>query len=374
MFAAKHYRDSTIAVYTQRAESLLAAYAKETGSLWASDPMAFIRWFHHRGLSWRHSTFRMSRLSMLYYLERCQAPIEMLNTLSRIQHKNDYATGPDLDEHGTGSSAKRIRRFPDKDLMRYLDILAHPLQESAKHQRKSAFGTSEADSGGETHLPGATPHGGRRVGSFDHLLWLFLQWNIQVGVRPSEVGDMEIVRTPGARQGSAQGMGGEMLAIRNRKVNEVRGNGDFRMLTLRGDALDGARAVIQERDRFYAMGITWKEIQNGMMRRMNQIRHEAGGPSYTLYSTRHQFAANAKASGLSAREVADRMGHASIETAQSAYGKKISGKPTGTGIEYANGVSAAQLHAMREQAAGRIRSRANPLQDGNPTKTKEMAG
>jgi integrase len=334
----KHYRESTIAVYTQRAESLLKAYSQETGNHWSSDPMAFVQWFHHRGLAWRHSTFRMSRLSVLYYLERSSAPIEMLKVLSNIKHKAEYASSiGEVDEAGavdrkTPAGAKRIRRFPESDLKRYLDILS----------------------------PTSAP---RRSGSFDYLLWLFLQWNIHVGLRPSEVGDMEIINVQGA----------DLLAVRNRKVNEVRGNGDFRMLALRGDALQGALTVIQERDRFYAMGITWKEIQNGMMRRMNQIRHEAGGPSYTLYSTRHQFAANAKASGLSQREVADRMGHASIETAQSAYGKKISGKPTGTGIEQASGVTVEQLHAMRERAAGRIRSNSGAAGPTGSMTDKEMA-
>ncbi len=45
----------------------------------------------------------------------------------------------------------------------------------------------------------------------------------------------------------------------------------------------------------------------------------------TLYSTRHQFSANAKSSGFSKSEVAAMMGHAVDLTATIHYGKKISG-------------------------------------------------
>jgi integrase len=45
----------------------------------------------------------------------------------------------------------------------------------------------------------------------------------------------------------------------------------------------------------------------------------------TLYSCRHQFSANMKASGCSRREVAALMGHISDLTAQAHYGKKIHG-------------------------------------------------
>lgn len=45
----------------------------------------------------------------------------------------------------------------------------------------------------------------------------------------------------------------------------------------------------------------------------------------TLYSSRHQFSADMKASGCTMKEVAALMGHASDQTAQSHYGKRIYG-------------------------------------------------
>ena len=45
----------------------------------------------------------------------------------------------------------------------------------------------------------------------------------------------------------------------------------------------------------------------------------------TLYSARHQFAADAKAAGLSKAEIAALMGHRSIETAGEHYGRRSAG-------------------------------------------------
>ena len=49
----------------------------------------------------------------------------------------------------------------------------------------------------------------------------------------------------------------------------------------------------------------------------------------TLYSGRHQFAANLKAAGYSRAEIAALMGHATDETAGQQYGRKKAGRKTG---------------------------------------------
>lgn len=60
----------------------------------------------------------------------------------------------------------------------------------------------------------------------------------------------------------------------------------------------------------------------------------------TLYSCRHQFAADMKASGCTKKEVAALMGHASERTAESHYGKKIHGtrgrKPKVSKVDLSN--------------------------------------
>lgn len=53
----------------------------------------------------------------------------------------------------------------------------------------------------------------------------------------------------------------------------------------------------------------------------------------TLYSARHQFAANAKKAELVPEEIAALMGHGSAETNQESYGRRTSGIPGCFGVE-----------------------------------------
>lgn len=56
-------------------------------------------------------------------------------------------------------------------------------------------------------------------------------------------------------------------------------------------------------------------------------------PRFTLYSGRHQFAAHAKAAGLSKIEVAALMGHASPDTAGEHYGRRSAGRAGGIHVQ-----------------------------------------
>jgi hypothetical protein len=61
--------------------------------------------------------------------------------------------------------------------------------------------------------------------------------------------------------------------------------------------------------------------------RLASIRKKLGiREKITLYSARHQFIADAKASGLTLYEIAALVGHASIRTASEHYGKKKVGR------------------------------------------------
>ena len=73
-------------------------------------------------------------------------------------------------------------------------------------------------------------------------------------------------------------------------------------------------------------------------------------PPYTLYSARHQFAANAKAAGLSKIEIAALMGHASPETAGTHYGRRRSGRRGSGGLLVAP--SAADVAAVEKSMNG----------------------
>lgn len=120
------------------------------------------------------------------------------------------------------------------------------------------------------------------------------------------------------------------LKILNAKATNGRGNGEFRTLILKDVANEDLKIIknhlnntrkftgMDEYEYFYrACAIAlYKACRKCWPKRKRHI---------TLYSTRHQFSANAKSSGFSRLEIAAMMGHAVDITASIHYGKKIAG-------------------------------------------------
>ncbi len=237
--------------------------------------MAILPWLSAKAASWRITYFRLNRLSLAYVLEKEGAPKELLDELRNLP----YPRKEWLEKEGRNGKKRRVKLFPPEDLEKYIVEL---------RDRKNY------------------------KGSFDGILWRFLQWNVQVGIRPSELEDLQVVLVNHK----------ESLLIHNKKTNEIRGNGDCRLIFADKKIIQEAKELLQERDRLFSVGIRWPDIQKGMVYRMNRIRHIIGGYPYTLYSTRHQFAANAKASGTGRRGLADMMGHRSTDSSQKFYGRK----------------------------------------------------
>ena len=120
------------------------------------------------------------------------------------------------------------------------------------------------------------------------------------------------------------------LKILNAKATNGRGNGESRTLLLKDVSTDDLK-IIKEHlnntrtfvgmdayDYFYrgcAIAL-YKACRKCWPKRKRHI---------TLYSTRHQFSANAKSSGFSRLEIAAMMGHAVDITSIIHYGKKVAG-------------------------------------------------
>jgi hypothetical protein len=124
--------------------------------------------------------------------------------------------------------------------------------------------------------------------------------------------------------------GQSALKIQNAKNTNGRGNGPTRTLllqNLRDSDLVAIKTHLNNIRTFAGMGeyeffyqgcsiALYKACRKCWPRRKRHI---------TLYSTRHQFSANAKSSGMSRLEVAALMGHAVDETAGEHYGRKQAG-------------------------------------------------
>lgn len=173
-------------------------------------------------------------------------------------------------------------------------------------------------------------------------IWLLA--NAIVGLRPSEwrAARVEI------RDGNP------ILVVKNAKYNENRGNGPARTIDLA--LLESGEANIVAAQ----LGIAgtysktdqdWARYYSGCRKILHKITREIWPSRWsfpTLYSGRHQFAANAKSMGFAKEEIAALMGHASSDTAGVHYGKtkwgsgKLSVRPSQEDVEKVNEREAAR--------------------------------
>ena len=118
------------------------------------------------------------------------------------------------------------------------------------------------------------------------------------------------------------------LIIRNGKHTNGRSHGEFRHLDVT-DLKEVELILIQRQLKVVSQHAendsTWKTYYSGVRKTIHKVTrkfmpYQRKYP--TLYSTRHQFAANAKFAGMGKVEIAAMMGHATDETAGCNYGLK----------------------------------------------------
>lgn len=121
------------------------------------------------------------------------------------------------------------------------------------------------------------------------------------------------------------------LIIKNAKNTNGRSHGEFRSFYLDHITASEKNTVLQHLKIAFSLSQkdeVWKQYYEGCS---NLLKYTAGKvwPSRerhpTLYSARHQFSANMKASGCKPEEIATLMGHAVDDTALTTYGKKANG-------------------------------------------------
>ena len=152
------------------------------------------------------------------------------------------------------------------------------------------------------------------------LVWLAA--GLLTGLRPLEWYGAQLVDGPsGERQ----------LQVPNAKCTNGRANGPMRRLDLT-DLVPKLIAMIERQLAFAAQFSSLEDFRraHAACRKCLYKTTRALWPKrqrhVCLYTSRHQFAANAKADGLSRGEVAALMGHASDETASLHYGRRTSGR------------------------------------------------
>lgn len=151
------------------------------------------------------------------------------------------------------------------------------------------------------------------------LLWLTV--NIIVGLRPSEWRYAQIIEVEEKK----------LLRVNNSKTTNGRSFGYLRHIDITNFLkieIEWLELQLRNVQQYAHSDNEWKRYYSAVRRVLYEITrsHLGNRRRYpTLYSSRHQFAANAKKDGLTKIEIAALMGHATDETTTQHYGKKSYG-------------------------------------------------
>lgn len=160
----------------------------------------------------------------------------------------------------------------------------------------------------------------RKLESF-RLTYEWLIAGVWLGLRPSEW------RTATYVEGED---GISYLKVKNGKNTNGRSHGEYRHIMLVDFSVDEINLIKRLVAKFSSLKTKEEFARIYATTRLKLIEtNKALWPNrkqnITLYSARHQFSANAKASGVSLKELAALMGHAVDDTALAMYARRIQG-------------------------------------------------
>lgn len=259
----------TEARYAKVVKRLLARYERVTGESWRTDPMAFVTWLEGTKPDISPGTWRQYKAAACAFMEK-NGPLE---TVLRIQGISSEFCKPKTRE----GSASKLKSLPDKMLEQILKRL--------KPERLV----------------------------IDEAISYFLVLGREFGLRPQEWASVRIE--------------GDWMIVTNAKHTNGRSFGEFRQLNIK-QVPPFERQMIINLCRLFEQYQKPERAVHLASQRLYRItrgiwpRRERYP---TLYSARHQFAANAKLTNLSREEIAALMGHGNAETAGEHYARRKSG-------------------------------------------------
>lgn len=273
----------TVTRYEKRAIALAKKARRALGIASQSelDPRAFAIWLADIRHTFAKATWRQYKASLIEHLRHqpssaAQEAIEFLiNTESASVHASAGRT-----------SATKLKRFPPADFEAVLQVLR------------------------------------QRSNPLDPVLGVWLRAGLITGLRPQEWLQSEIITIDDL----------PALRVVNAKHSNGRANGPTRTLMLdrlseeERQLLAAQVSYMQALERSGEFDPLYHRCRVRLQRVVRRLWPRRRRYP-TLYSTRHQFAANAKASGASKAEVAALMGHAVDDTATTHYGKTRNGTP-----------------------------------------------
>ncbi len=276
--------EHTVEHYLKRAHHLLVRIADEMQLPEDAYPAPddVVRYMEQHASQWKWATFRQYQASLVlrYTLEyeKNGDPL-FAKTARAIRALSHQACKP---AHVIGRTSSRKRKgIPQRDFEALVARLSNPKQNSDYAKRTA--------------------------------IWLVAA--AATGVRPCEW------RTAQLNEDATQ------LIVQNAKATNGRANGASRTIVIRAEDSQSIQAHLASMDELLARGYTFAHIHQCCSIALNRACKALWGKDptkrYALYSARHQFAANAKAT-TSQQEVARLLGHRSIRTARRHYAPRRS--------------------------------------------------
>lgn len=280
----------TEVVYEARAKGILDRFFCETSVIWNENPERLLEWLQDHRATLRYSTWRQYRSALAYFVQHDGRVPGLDDSIRSIQHVSGA-----LNQATSSSKAKFI---PDDSVQKVMAYL-----QDCREQRDISI----------------------------------MNWLIAgriTGLRPGEwVGasiladedDVLILRCNNAKGTNGRSFGSHRtLIIRDLLARE---RDAIRDMVTSGSRLSEDAFAFELRQAGQRLSRVNRALFGALRKAKSRYGNRERGTGVTLYSARHQFAADAKAAGLSKEEIAALMGHGSIETAASHYGRRRHGVP-----------------------------------------------
>lgn len=279
--------ENTVQTYLKRAENLLARIADELQLPEDAfpPPAEVVAFMRRNAPQWKWATFRQYQASLVcrYEVEAERTGnklfVETAEEIRRLSHSD---CRPEKALGQTSSRKRKGIRLADYDLL--IPNLSNPA----------------------------------RKGEFSKRAALWLMAAVATGLRPREWEHAEL----DAKQG--------LLHAENAKATNGRATGPVRSVPVAPEDIGVVQAHLESLRELKAKGYSWVQIHTHCAVALNRACKALWGNDptkrYALYSARHQFSANTKATHTP-EEVAALLGHASVRTARTHYAPRRSAWP-----------------------------------------------
>ena len=228
-------------------------------------------------------------------------------------------------------------------------LMERPINPTSQKDLPARTSSSKAKTLPNADMAALIAHLSKHNGRWDQLTGIWLIWGSITGLRPIEWRDVE----PERHEGEV------ILYVHNAKHDEQRANGPIRTVHVR-HAEDALKSLLEFIERLQAG--QFEEVYEGCrlaLWRATKALWPRRKRRPSLYTGRHQFAADAKSAGLPPEAIAALMGHAVTETHQAHYGKRRSGR--GRVLVEAEAADIARVIERRAQKSGVMPDAVAPL-------------